>query len=417
MLRISNFVPLFGWGCASVGLWKQATPVKRQKYLNNLLNLPQQVKQGNAVKATYTYIADGAKVGVISDNNEGFDYLGSIVYKCENNARSLESTSFGGGRINATNNTYEINYFVTDHIGSIRAIVNQSGQIIEQKDYYPFGMEHQNGMLASSTNRYRFSGKEKQEDFGISYSDFHARQYDSRGVIFTTIDPLAEKRYHSSPYDYCSNSPITRIDPDGMLDDGYIVDDMGYFNKVNNEGGEEYDVVYREEAYSEENRKNYDESGGKDGLKISKGVIQSDKPLNIINEKGKVTGVSNLYTIKSDKEATKIFEFMAKHTKVEWSNTLMRDSKGKEFNLLMTSHSEGTIIGGYHRETHFARRNHAIIIRNDHNHPDGNPNPSGWSGDIGHGWELQRLQPNDNILFRVHARGKYKKYEIPEKRP
>jgi hypothetical protein len=33
-----------------------------------------------------------------------------------------ESASFGGGRINKTNNAYNINYFITDHLGSTRVI-------------------------------------------------------------------------------------------------------------------------------------------------------------------------------------------------------------------------------------------------------------------------------------------------------
>jgi len=33
---------------------------------------------------------------------------------------------------------------------------------------------------------------------------------------FTTIDPLAEKYYTISPYAYCGNNPVIRIDPDGM---------------------------------------------------------------------------------------------------------------------------------------------------------------------------------------------------------
>jgi hypothetical protein len=32
---------------------------------------------------------------------------------------------------------------------------------------------------------------------------------------FTTPDPLAEKYYSISPYAYCGNNPVIRIDPDG----------------------------------------------------------------------------------------------------------------------------------------------------------------------------------------------------------
>ena len=35
---------------------------------------------------------------------------------------------------------------------------------------------------------------------------------------FTSVDPLAEKDYLISPYAYCSNNPVNRIDPNGMDD-------------------------------------------------------------------------------------------------------------------------------------------------------------------------------------------------------
>ena len=32
---------------------------------------------------------------------------------------------------------------------------------------------------------------------------------------FHSIDPLAEKYYHLSPYAYCAGDPVNLIDPDG----------------------------------------------------------------------------------------------------------------------------------------------------------------------------------------------------------
>ncbi len=71
------------------------------------------------------------------------------------------------------------------------------------------------------------------------------------------------------------------IDPTGMFYDGYTVDEFGNIAMVNNEGGEEYDVLYHADTYSEQTRGDYDETGEKGGLIISKGVIQSEKELSI----------------------------------------------------------------------------------------------------------------------------------------
>ncbi len=179
----------------------------------NLLNLPAQIKSGSTVKANYTYLSDGTKAGGINTSGAGYYYLGSFTYS---RSKVLESVRFNGGTIRKSGSSYLVDYHVTDHLGSVRAIVT-NGSIIEQNDYYPFGTRHSNGLTTFSPNRWRFSGKEEQDGaFGIAYSDFGARFYDR--TAWTSIDPMAEKYYSVSPYAYCNNNPVNRIDPNGMTD-------------------------------------------------------------------------------------------------------------------------------------------------------------------------------------------------------
>ena len=70
-----------------------------------------------------------------------------------------------------------------------------------------------------ATNRYKFGGKETLEPVSLDMLDFGARFYDPRIARWNTQDPLAEQNPSVSLYAYCSNNPISRIDPDGMLDD------------------------------------------------------------------------------------------------------------------------------------------------------------------------------------------------------
>ena len=32
-------------------------------------------------------------------------------------------------------------YYLKDHLGSVRAVVNASGAVLETRDYYPYGLE------------------------------------------------------------------------------------------------------------------------------------------------------------------------------------------------------------------------------------------------------------------------------------
>jgi RHS repeat-associated protein len=80
--------------------------------------------------------------------------------------------------------------------------------------------------IYSITNRYTFSGKEKQTVKDLGWLDFTARMLsDSEIPLFTTQDPLAEKYYSVSPYVYCENNPVNFIDPDGRQVVGVTKDD------------------------------------------------------------------------------------------------------------------------------------------------------------------------------------------------
>ena len=142
-----------------------------------------------------------------------------MAYRKTSAGYELESVPFSAGRIYATSSgsgtTYDVNYHITDQVGSVRAVVNASGTIQQQSDYYAFGLRHASTDFATNDNRYQLTGKESQKDFGFNYLDFHARQYDPTGIQFTSQDPLQDDYASTSSYVYCLNNPIKFIDLDG----------------------------------------------------------------------------------------------------------------------------------------------------------------------------------------------------------
>ena len=124
------------------------------------------------------------------------------------------------------------NYYITDHLGSTRMVVDNGNQVKDVINYYPYGGEitMTNPTLPPAyVNRqpFRFSGKELDNINGLRMYDFGARWYDVAGVpMWTSIDPMAEDNYSVTPYSYCNGDPVNRIDPDGM-DDHYA--DNGRF--------------------------------------------------------------------------------------------------------------------------------------------------------------------------------------------
>ena len=84
----------------------------------------------------YTYSADSVKRAVVDSNGNGKYYVGSFVYNVEDGEiASLESVASAGGRTYKTDSGYEVRYFITDHLGSVRAVVNADGEVVEQTKF------------------------------------------------------------------------------------------------------------------------------------------------------------------------------------------------------------------------------------------------------------------------------------------
>ncbi|WP_426479827.1 DUF6443 domain-containing protein [Chryseobacterium sp. CBSDS_008] len=111
-------------------------------------------------------------------------------------------------------------YQYKDHLGNVRVSFakNSTGalEIVDNNDYYPFGMNHLKTGTAyfgqDSFKKYKYNGKELQE---TGMYDYGARLYMADIGRWGVIDPLAEKMTRHSPYNYAFNNPLRFIDPDG----------------------------------------------------------------------------------------------------------------------------------------------------------------------------------------------------------
>ena len=175
----------------------------------------------------YEYDADGRRVRKIEGETATtyvYDAAGQLVAEYDTNAPA--------------NSEYETTYYIADHLGSTRMVVDDAAVPKRAFDYEPFGRELP-ATLAGRTSLYsneaeptvRFTGKERDAETGLDY--FGARYFSGAQGRFTSTDPLNVpnlQRLHPeqfthfigdpqnwNAYSYALNNPLANTDPDGYL--------------------------------------------------------------------------------------------------------------------------------------------------------------------------------------------------------
>jgi RHS repeat-associated protein len=105
-------------------------------------------------------------------------------------------------------------YYHFDHLGSVRAVVSNTGAVLESSDFDPWGLAMPGRALVNATPvKERFSGKERDAETGLDY--FGARYHMSAIGRWTSVDPSADGTPQWSPYNYVEDNPLALSDRDG----------------------------------------------------------------------------------------------------------------------------------------------------------------------------------------------------------
>ena len=220
----------------------------------NSLNLLGEVRRDGQPVAKYTWLADGTKLGVRDGSGEsGFEYVGSLIYRKSGSGFQLDEAMFGDGVIRENENgTQEVDYFLTDHLGSVRVIVDAAGEVKERNDYYPFGARHVRSDYAQNTNRWKYNGKELQTTGDLGFLDYGARMYDMSVGRWFGMDPLTEKYSSLGGYVFSGNNPLLFVDENGSFFTHYV--DKDYNVLFQTDDGSD-DVVMVPDEYVDDFRK------------------------------------------------------------------------------------------------------------------------------------------------------------------
>ena len=195
----------------------------------NHLNLPVTVTKSEYEVITYTYDATGVKLSksVLNDENTTVtNYANNFIYKDGN----LEFFSHPEGYIqkDESGKYFDYVYQYKDHLGNIRVSYTDSNddnyidattEIVEENNYYPFGLKHKgynNNVSANSNSvasKFKYNGIELEESLGIDWYEMDMRQYDPAIARWTSIDPVTH--FQQSTYTAFDNNPVYWTDPSG----------------------------------------------------------------------------------------------------------------------------------------------------------------------------------------------------------
>ena len=210
--------------------------------------------------------------GIIKPNPaemyNGDEFCGSLTY----HSGTISYMSVDGGYVTFNSGTPTYHFYIHDHLGNNRVVVNESGTVEQVNHYYPYG-----GLMGESTGgdiqKYKYNGKRLERNHGLDWYDYGARHYDAAIVSWPTMDPLAEKYYSLSPYVYCFGNPIIFIDPNGT---NPIYDTQGNFLGTDEFGLSGYYYVMEKSLFKQ----------GMSHIEVSRNAILgdlSDEVVEIIN--------------------------------------------------------------------------------------------------------------------------------------
>jgi len=140
-------------------------------------------------------------------------------------------------------------YYVCDHLGTARVVMDAAGTVVERHDFEPFGVEimpYQN----TADNSHQYTGQERDASTQMDY--MHFRYYGSNLGRFMKPDNVvayAEYPQDWNLYSYALGNPVNLIDPTGHTPDDPLEDyDASHENSPDDLPSDRSDYDYWSQA-------------------------------------------------------------------------------------------------------------------------------------------------------------------------
>ena len=232
------------------------------------------------------------------------EYAGNFIY--ENGA--LQFFSHPEGYVTPDGmGGYDYVYQYKDHLGNVRlsytdangdGSIDPATEIIEENNYYPFGLEHNgyNNVINGTEYNYEtFQGQEISKELGYNMLEFKYRHYDPAIARFVTIDPLTEDYTDWGPYVFSGNRVIDARELEGL--EPYLITGRSFIP----------DESVKSPVRAFSNVKSF-KGDNRNSYQVNSTDYRTEQKVRVDFDNNKVTGVSNTasYTVGLDSNGNEV---------------------------------------------------------------------------------------------------------------
>lgn len=199
---------------SSVKIYKSSQLIKTLNYTYDAIGrrIVRAVSDNVTPAKSYTrkYIYDGQAVLAIIDENNNF--LSAYIHGEGVDNPIAMITDYD------KNGSADILSMISDHLGSIRYLVDSSQRVVEEINYSAYGetqiKRRGNQNVSKAINGFYYTGREIEPETGEYY--YRARYYDPYSAKFLSEDPLGLHGGDDNLYRYVNSAPLRVVDPEGL---------------------------------------------------------------------------------------------------------------------------------------------------------------------------------------------------------
>jgi RHS repeat-associated protein len=170
---------------------------------------------------TYTYDALDNRIGMDENSTQTwtlYDQGSPIIDFSPSGSLTMRYLWGPTGIVARQTSGGTVSWYLADHLGTVRDIINNSGVIVDHVDFSAFGSVLDESSPTNGDRMTGFAMLERDSVIGLNLAVY--RSANPMTAKWTSDDPSGFNGRDSNLYRYSQNDPIDSLDPSGLIDQG-----------------------------------------------------------------------------------------------------------------------------------------------------------------------------------------------------